>query len=415
MEHPIWCIQWPTHWPKPPSPMSFTALQAIEHCPLNWSLTHARYPRIWERAGYPDRVYFATVAGRVIHATLEVITKALANAGCDGMSDPRSTQVLKQLGGISEVVRQVSDQACAELDRNPRVSAAAESVRSELMKHLPSLRQRTQVLLSHLRSSGAPSRTVGIAVRTAPVRLGRNASSLGFGSHAELELHHPTLDWLGKPDWLRITPTECQIIDFKTGVAKPEHHLQLQVYALLWLGDAVLNPRRRLATQLTLIYSDSRLQVPTPGLPELTKLEEELKTRSTDARAAVHTVPPPPRPSREACESCAVRQLCPEYWRPTVQRALFEAPLPMFGDAQVRIRAKIAAWSWKCVISSAAVLTEGTPVLLRARPHDTSITPRLDSVREVRLLGVQILPPSEESGSLPVVCLLRGTEVFVVP
>ena len=91
--------------PDPPARWSYSSLRAVEKCPRRYVLSRAKYPRLWDRSGYPEVPSAAALFGDVVHDSLEVIVRALANHGCTSASGPEAIAVLKDLGGYSEVAK----------------------------------------------------------------------------------------------------------------------------------------------------------------------------------------------------------------------------------------------------------------------------------------------------------------------
>jgi len=95
----------PTTWPSAPAEMSVSTYSDIEECPRRWALGAAEYPDLWSGRGYPPRLQVAALAGSVVHLALEIITKQLTRAGASSQDHPLATQVLKELGGYTNVVQ----------------------------------------------------------------------------------------------------------------------------------------------------------------------------------------------------------------------------------------------------------------------------------------------------------------------
>lgn len=60
---------------------------------------------MWDRPGYPEYVYVGTVVGQVIHESLEIIVGELVLAGCTTVEDASAVNVLRSVGGYTEVLR----------------------------------------------------------------------------------------------------------------------------------------------------------------------------------------------------------------------------------------------------------------------------------------------------------------------
>jgi hypothetical protein len=378
------------------------------------------------------------MAGHVVHVALERIVGAVGASVRNEDSDTQSpatpsrfatsedtmaliVRTLKLLGGVSAVLELVLEDTVSDWLSNPRLAPRAQELIAELRRQLPALRQRVQQFLgrldlAHVRHSAQESDTRDSGGPTRP---------LSPGVYAEVPLVNDDLGWFGKADLLRIGDPVVgeadEIIDFKTGSPKDDHALQLRIYALLWAKEKNRNPTGRRVTRLTVLYPTGAADVPAPFTDEeVTLLTDDLITRTEKAYASIRQAPPVATPSREACEWCDVRHMCTAYWAPLIPGGLAQVRDQSRDEADVELHvlASQAAWSWQARVEAVGALSgelpNGARVLVRARPHDTHLASLLMSGTRVRVLGARLLAPSDESGGLPVLGLLRSTEVFVV-
>ena len=87
------------------------------------ALSAAEYPELWGGRGYPPRLQIATLAGSIVHLALEIITKRLVQAGVPSQAHPLATQVLRDLGGFTKIVRDCLERVLARFSDNPRAMA----------------------------------------------------------------------------------------------------------------------------------------------------------------------------------------------------------------------------------------------------------------------------------------------------
>ena len=379
---PMWYVRGPQSWPILPRSMSVSTLQDIEACPRRWSLRVASYPHIWRGHGYPPQLRPAVFRGMVVHRTLQVLTAALARAGCSGVGDATLPGVLRAIGGYTKAIDDCVDHLADPQRDNPRMlsmSTVLETTRAQI----PTLRQQVQLLMSRVQLPLAAIRDTDRQINS----TGRGAYSayarqpLHAGSYAELELHASGLGWIGKIDLLKLSTAECEIVDFKTGAPSPDHQFQILVYNLLWTRDADLNPTGRVADRLTLAYVDGDVAVrPTTGA-ELCALEEDLQRRTQDARTATQGLPPQAKPSWRNCHMCPVRQLCDEYWSAGAQQHI-SVETPSSGsfargrhlDVEVEIARQRDRTTWDATVllASGNMPRPGSPVQLHLpRPNET--------------------------------------------
>jgi hypothetical protein len=335
-------------------------------------------------------------------------------------------ETLRSLGGISAVLDAVIRDTVAEWESNPRLQPRAKDLALDLQRFAPTLRPRVQHFLSLVDLARVrPARSASGSPKQGDQEREDAGRPLGPGVYPEVPLINEELGWYGKADLLRVSgegdaTDASEIVDFKTGLPKPDHALQLRIYALLWARGKRRNPTGRLARKLTVVYGDGSVDVPAPITDaELNRLADELADRTSRARAAIQQHPPEPRPSREACEWCGVRQMCPAYWTPAARAVVSrsEEPSGHQVDAGVRIVHRQGAWSWIAHVEEVGALSDvsvGTRLLLRVRPHDLHFASMMRPGAKLRILAAQLVAPSEESSGITVLSFSRSTEAFAV-
>ncbi len=384
-------------------------MRAIETCPLQWSLGRATYPGIWARTGYPDRVYTGTVVGQVVHQAIERMTKAVGLAATK--TDVSGlVGLVKVLGGYSAILDAESESVAAKLAANPRVATGDRDIREELRQRLPGMRLQLQLFArSALARTSEPrpgARTPAESTETRAIHHGLNA---------EVELGDSAGLWRGTADLIRADNHGVEIIDFKTGVAKEEHALQLRLYALLFLADRLVNPGDLPVTKLTLIYGDREIDVAVPSGTDRLALQSEVDARAMQAQQDVAMKPPEARPSPEACGFCAVRQLCPTYWSPAGQAlAGMSATRDGLVDAEICLHERTAEATWRGSVATCGALADGVEVLVRCPKDKETLTSVLGRLGRGRILSVQLIQPTEDTAQLPVLNLTRVSEAFAI-
>jgi RecB family exonuclease len=404
----LWAATGPKAWPAAPTDMSVSTLAEIETCPRRWALAAADYPNLWDRHGYPPRIFIASVTGTVVHLALETVTRALVHDGCTSVEDAHAVQVMRKLGGYTKLINDCIERVLHRFADNPRAAPMLEVALRSLQSRIPEMRIEAQSLLGHVRLHG------GTASSGAQVAdKDRRRTALGPGTYLELEIRASRIGWRGMADLLTLSDSNCEIVDFKTGAQTDTHRFQVQVYALLWSRDFELNPTTCPVGRLTLSYPAGEVRVNPPTPAELDALERELLDRHQAALNALSTNPPEARPSVESCRYCAVRHLCQEYWQPATVRALAAADSngSPFMDLQLFILTRHGPSSWDGVVEVSRGIATGKQIVLRTASPETGF----GSGDRIRVLDAHISTVIDDESQPVVATLNTMSEAFLVP
>jgi hypothetical protein len=381
--------------PSAPEWFSFSSLAEAEACPRRWSLSRASYPAVWDGRGYPPLRSVSSAAGDVVHDCLERIVRALVASECSSSTSADAVGVLRELGGISDVLRAGVEAQIAKLENNPRMSGRLDGLRRSLVERLPAMRRTVQQILSRA--------VLSEASRSAPTDTDApNAQHIqridrfhGDGTWPEAEIRSSDLGFLGRVDLLTLSGSEVHVVDYKTGTFSEHHADQVRTYAVLWSHRDNGETDRPRATRLTLAYASGDVDVDPPTDDEVAVLADGLVSRVGGARVALEVRPPLAKPSSITCEFCEVRHLCDPYWAEVAR-----VPTEGFTDAEVRVRSRNGPRSW------AVEMTTGDGLLRCADESDLPIG------AAVRVLG-GLLTSAEDSDS-PVLSLNATAELYVV-
>jgi hypothetical protein len=403
-----WHVVTPSQWPAPPQWMAFYNLLEIEACPRRWALRSADYPSVWAGDGYPPLPALSAIEGIIVHEAIDRIAKALADRGCQSIRDPTAIEAMKEFGGYTSLITELTDNALAKYRQNPRARAILDGLRRKLVSRASELRSRIQRQVSRL-DPGARR----VKLTRGPHRTSSgNRFPLTEGAYPEIELRSTELRWHGVVDLLTIAPTS-EIRDFKTGIAKEQDQAQVRIYALLWARDNELNPSSRLVDTLVLSYNDRQLELAAPNTTELTSLEAELKTRTTKALAALSSDSPKANPAAENCPYCPVRHLCDPYWNWLTSSEYTQVdPKSPFGDIEITIARRHGSTSWDATAGTGPDLQ---PVLLRTANLSFALRPG----QRIRVLNAHMTKPQRQDPDgelLPsVVTTGDASEMFLRP
>lgn len=413
---PVWQARPPAKWAAEPTWMSISTLMDIEACPRRWSLSNADYSEIWGHRGYPTKPLHAVHAGRIIHNSLEVITKELTRAACSSVKDSCFTSVMRKLGGYSKVIESCITKLVAELKENPRAAPYVRTISQKLRTQIPDLRERLQALVSKLILGSTGNRSIN-----SRDGLKGDRRVLPNGSYAEVELRSPEVGWRGFVDYLHLSESGCEIVEFKTGAVKPEHEFQTHVYNMLWMRDVELNPSRRKVSKISVAYPTGDIEVSPLSDDTLPKFEQDLLKRTRGAIDNIKQDPPPARPKLQNCSFCPVRQMCAEYWLNDIQEKLkaeaaSEVPSAKgLVDVEVRLLEKQDVMNWTGKVLVCPEVEEGTTIHIRFHENNLLVVKNLCAGMVLRLLDAYLMPKSpDESTDQQLLIMGRNSESFLV-
>lgn len=250
-----------------------------EICPLRWSLKRATYPNLWEREGYPDSPNIATLAGNVVHESLDIIIRAFIDNGCTNTEAPEAVEILRSLGGYSAVILKVIDEKIELLEENPRYRSRLEYIRRELSLRNAEIRQQIQSLLSKsIISAGIGHLYSRKRTRESESHMTTH-SPLTDGLYPEMPLRSTRLQMIGRADLVTISGRDVHIVDYKTGASSDHHPEQLRIYALIWSRRDNLDSSHPYVTRLTVSYPNEDVEVNAPTADELDNLEIQTVAR----------------------------------------------------------------------------------------------------------------------------------------
>lgn len=375
----------PQTWPDPPKMVSFSVMSDIEECPRRWALSHASYPGIWDRSGYPRRVGYGNARGDIVHSAVERLVKTLIESGCSTLRSKEAVTQIKNLGGFTRIVDLATETFIQEQRRNPRMENTLQDLERRLAKETHSHKSLVQEMLVRIEFEGRSPEAVIEGKRGDSDKTETSRRPLGLGSHSEVFLRSDDIGWMGIADLITIGTDLCEIRDFKTGGEEDYHQDQLRTYAALWHQDKLLNPASRVANQLTLSYPGRDYQIPPPTIPEINQISADLTQRGDAARLALAENPSKAIPSAANCQWCSVKHLCDEYWLESTQKSIFgEAEESnRYIDSQVHLDDRTDSLLWQGTADCAGNLDKGTRVTVMLQTPDEN----LQVGQTIRILG----------------------------
>ena len=401
----------PTCWPDPPDQWSPSSLARVEACPRQWALQHATYGA-FEEAGFPDRPSLASLKGSVIHAVLDQVVAALAEAGCWTVQSACGVMTMRRLGGLRHLVQQHIANALNALKDNPRAEAQYDRLARALDRESGSVLEvvvallHRQTIAATLEQPDSSPASIPAATTTAPrFRSFPQDRALREGTHPEVWLSAPAVSLRGRADLITVEEEQAIIVDFKTGRPADHHADQLRLYGLIWLFDAEKNPGSLPAAVLRLDYPSGSIEVLVPESWE--SLREDVSARIDAARHAVIVSPPPARPAADLCAWCSVRALCDDYWEATTEGLRAEEAGPgNFVDAVVTLREPRGPGFWQAQVSAGTGLAVEAAVQVELRPGREGVVGQ-----RLRLLGARWIE-GEQDNAIPLLVEVGSTECF---
>lgn len=381
-----------------PAMWSYSSLKDVEECPRRYALSRAEYPDLWDRHGYPRLPIPAAIQGDVVHGALEIIVRALVKAGCSSTRSAEAVAVLRELAGYTKVAEDVLAKQLARFDGNPRISSdRRDQLTRQLTDWVPQAREQIQTYLNRMELR--PSAVTGPGTPPSDPSLRYPARA---GDHPEKELVAESLRLKGRVDLLSVDSDGAKITDFKTAAEDPGHQDQLQLYALLWNEDSLVNPDGLAVTELVAAYPSHDVAYAAPTAGQLAGLRAVVATRIEAADAAA-SAESPGALIGDHCDLCSVRGLCDTYWAAGTT-ATAKVPEGAWYDLAGTVVREHGVKSF--VLQEAKTNAE---VLLRT-PTPSYAVP-MD--REIRILGARrVVDPDEEEALIAAVASV--SEILVV-
>lgn len=396
----------PATWPPVSEPLSFSTLMKLRTCPRSWAYSRARFEPggLFDNKGrLEERASWGAIRGRAAHKSLERLLDIHQQNAGPAAGSWALLQFWKRYlpqGGVPVVVAAALDDELALVEGSSRNRSVMQWLRQCAAREVGDLVAAVNAKLTLALKSGSLPR--GLASKSMATRR-----ELREGAHAEAVVEAELRGsirarlWRGTIDVATIVAERVALIDYKGGDEDPSHKEQLELYALLYAKDVLVNPARRRAVELTLAYDRGRTIVwPAPDSAELTLIEKrtsdeiELLINSTESK------PPAARPSVDACGFCSARALCSAYWN---------EPLSGEGDyfdLEMRVESRSSAGDelvGTASKSSRADVTGGSFVRLLVPGNQRDEARQVCPGDLVRVLGASAEPENTENAATVVV------------
>ena len=299
-------IQKPSKWASIPHLFSYSSLNAIKQCPLQWQLAHSKYGESLEP--YPFRPAPAAVEGRIVHNVLELLFRALSLRGLPKIESQEFRQCIQEIR-IKDRVETLAEEHAEKITAHPRGNGFRLKLTTQ---------QLTNKVIRVFRQQYPQMLSTGIEIPAMPNNVDEDSGSSSgqtssqllekYGVLSEHRLEHPNLPFMGVLDLVFLSGDETVIVDFKTGTKDEGHMRQLLYYAVLWWRNADQIPER-----IELRYPSEIVSI----RPDNKSLEAAEQKLAQEIHSAVHALSKIPSKSKSAehCGYCDVRQFCESYWQ----------------------------------------------------------------------------------------------------
>lgn len=307
-ENDFYKISEPTEWANIPSVFSFSSLQSVNRCPLQWQLLHSRYGE--ELYRFPARPSPAAAEGDIIHSVLEKLFKTLSLKGLPALGSPEFRSCVAQLNIKEEVSFRISVHE-KKISKHPRGGGfrLRSSPQQLTNKIIRLFRQQYTDLSTH-----KDDLLSGVETEMTIPELTRNGTATNpdfllknVGALSELKITHATLPFVGVIDFIFMEKGKPIIVDFKTGSRDKQHLKQVITYAVLWKSQTGIIPKR---IEVRYPHVVDSLLI---NEKKLAESENQLDSEIDSAKIAL-SIRPANAQVGEQCKFCDVRQFCSPFW-----------------------------------------------------------------------------------------------------
>jgi len=306
-ENDLYSITEPSEWARVPSSFSYSVLQAIKRCPLQWQLLHSKYGTELQR--FPGRPAPAAVEGNIVHVVLEKLFRALSLIGLPVIGTAEFSECIANVNIKKEVHDHISrhDDTVANHPRGSgfRLRSSPQQLVNKIIRLF---RQQYSDI------SGNNDHQFPVVENTESCLEGKRRNCNPFfllkkyNVLNEYRIEHSTLPFMGVIDFIFMEDGQPVIVDFKTGKQNKDHLKQVMTYALLWKSQTGQIPKRLEVRYPHIVESI---------MPDDSDLVEEEKQLSISVDEAVGILSKTPAEAclNAQCQFCDVRQFCDIFWK----------------------------------------------------------------------------------------------------
>lgn len=395
-------------WRRDPEPLSYSALKTLAACARRWAYAYAECapnPYFAPRGRMLTVASLGSIRGNVAHRALQdLLGRYVRHRG----PPPDTYEIIEfwetHLGerGLAGLVRATLDVELDAARANPRNRLLLPHLERQSPRLVDEVtrfvQERIPTVLRAAHAGSSSAQTARPAATGSPAR-----HALGSGSHAEVRVEAALADadgevrWKGQIDAVCIEPDGVTLVDYKTGLPEDEHREQLEIYALLFARDSVVNPTSLRATRLLLAYQSGATQSwQAPGEAALVDAERALLRRSRALLPMLQADPPVASPSPDVCASCGHRGHCDAYW---ARKSLVSMPGDGVNVVDLEVVVSVRSPNGDRLEGVTAPRQGQVGASIRLLVHEAqrAVVRQIDPARRIRLLGVRALTPSADT------------------
>jgi hypothetical protein len=298
-------VKKPTKWATVPDVFSYSSLNAIKRCPLQWQLAHSKYGD--DEQLFPFRPAPSAVEGDIVHTILERLFRALSLQGLPKLGSPDFRECIQHLNAkktVEGLVKKHKERIAAHPRGNGfRLRLTSQQLTNKVIRIFR--QQYPQVVENGFDLSS--TQKLACQKMESDETLDPGYLLNKYGLLSEYKLKHPNIPFVGVLDFVCLDNGQTVIVDFKTGKQDEDHLRQLLYYAILWWRASGQVPNR-----IEVRYPGN-VESFFPTKRDLKNAERELASEIAFSVQALSMKPAKPSLG-DHCNFCDVRQFCESYW-----------------------------------------------------------------------------------------------------
>ena len=335
-------VKEPTKWAIVPDVFSYSSLNAIKRCPLQWQLAHSKYGD--EQQRFPVRPSPSAVEGDIIHTVLERLFRALSLQGLPRPGSPDFRECIQHVNAKKTVEGLVKKHEKRIAD-HPRGNGFRLRLTSQQLTNKVTRIFRQQYPQMVENGFDLPStRKLLCQDIDSDTTLDPDFLLNKYGLLSEYKLKHPNIPLVGILDFVCLDNEQTVIVDFKTGKQDEDHLKQLLYYALLWWRVSGQVPNRIEVRYPGNVASFFPTKLDLKNAEQKLAAEIDLSIKALSIRPAKSLL-------GDHCIFCDVRQFCERYWLEREKLLFDSVDANAIVDLEVVVSGHVSDYGFDVIIS----------------------------------------------------------------